>query len=77
MCFQQAVRYLKKVVERGPWMRDMREGMSHAVAGDYRGALALYSRLAEVMPRSAANCEANIETRTFQGEGQLHAISQG
>lgn len=39
---------MKNVVERGPWMENMRAALRRATAGDYEGALVLYSRLAEV-----------------------------
>lgn len=47
-CPQSAVSHLKKITERGPWTQDMREAHNRVVAGDYGGALLLYSRLAEV-----------------------------
>ncbi|CAN0413296.1 unnamed protein product, partial [Hapterophycus canaliculatus] len=39
---------MKNVVERGPWMENMRGALRRATSGDYGGALVLYSRLAEV-----------------------------
>lgn len=39
---------MRNVVERGPWMESMRKALRLATAGDYGGALVLYSRLAEV-----------------------------
>lgn len=55
---QQAVRLLKKVTERGPWMRDMRRAVDRVAAGDNEGALVLYTRLAEVTlkARGASRC---------------------
>eukprot|EP00903_Cladosiphon_okamuranus_P006906 g6721.t1 len=43
-----AVNLMKNVVERGPWMENMRTALRRATAGDYGGALVLYSRLAEI-----------------------------
>eukprot|EP00752_Nemacystus_decipiens_P006865 g6166.t1 len=43
-----AVKLMKNVVERGPWMENMRAALRRATAGDYGGALVLYSRLAEI-----------------------------
>lgn len=45
---KSAVSLMKTVVEKGPWMEAMGEGMRRATAGDFEGALVLYSRLAEV-----------------------------
>lgn len=42
---------MKVAVERGPWMEAMRTALHRATAGDYGGALVLYSRLAEVRGR--------------------------
>ncbi|CAM9519908.1 unnamed protein product [Pylaiella littoralis] len=44
---QSAVGLMRNVVERGPWMESMRKALRLATAGDYGGALVLYSRLAE------------------------------
>ncbi|CAN0310521.1 unnamed protein product, partial [Ectocarpus fasciculatus] len=45
---QSAVNLFKNVVERGPWMDNMQAALRRATAGDYGGALVLYSRLAEI-----------------------------
>lgn len=60
---KSAVSYLKKVVERGPWMQGMREALDLFVAGDNVGALVRYSRLAEVC--YACACMRGSDSKRF------------
>lgn len=62
-----AVKYLKDVVERGPWMEGMRSGLNMALDGDYAGALVHYSRLAEVKenPSSLVDFELLCKYETW------------
>ena len=63
---QSAVNLMKNVVERGPWMENMRAALRRATAGDYGGALVLYSRLAEVR-RPARNRRRGRGSRSCFG----------